>query len=416
MALIVQKYGGTSVGDLEKIKNVAKRVIKSYDAGNDLVVVLSAMAGETDRLLSLAKNIAEKEPDRRETDSLSSTGEQVTISLFSIFLKSIGYKSCSLLGYQVKVLTDNFYGSARIIDIEADKIKKLLKDRYIVVVAGFQGCDKDGNITTLGRGGSDTSAAAVAASLKADICEIYTDVDGVFTADPNICTKAQKLPKISYDEMLEMARAGAKVLHSRSVEFAKKFNVKLHVRSSFNYKEGTMVMQEDKDMEKLVVSGVTSSKNFAQITITDVPDKPGTVAKIFEPIVEAKILVDTIVQNNKLNSQTDVTITVPEADYENALKLTKETANKMKAGEVYGNKNIAKISITGVGMQSHSGVALTMFRALAKENINIILITTSEIRLSCIIEDKYAELAVRVLHTAFGLDSDQGNVSLYYKN
>ncbi len=415
MALIVQKYGGTSVGDLEKIKNVAKRVIKGYDAGNDMVVVLSAMAGETDRLLSLAHAIGGKNPDKREMDSLASTGEQITVSLLSIYLNSIGYKASSLLGSQIKVLTDNFYGNARIIDIDGDKIKRLLKEKNIVVIAGFQGCDKEGNITTLGRGGSDTSAAAVAAALKADVCEIYTDVDGVFTTDPNICGKARKLSKISYDEMLEMARAGAKVLHSRSVEFAKKFNVKLHVRSSFNEEEGTMVMHEDADMEKMLVSGITTDKNCTQITIKDLPDKPGVAAKIFSPIAESKILVDMIVQNNKFGEKTDMTFTVPETGHEKALELAEKATKEIGGGEVFCKKNIAKVSVIGVGMQSHAGVAATMFSTLAKENINIILITTSEIRISCVIEKKYAELAVQALHTAFGLDKDQETVSVYYK-
>jgi len=413
MSLIVQKYGGTSVANFEKIRRVAERISQEYDKGNDMVVVLSAMAGDTDRLINLTEQIYGSF-EKRELDVLLATGEQTTVSLLAMTLQAMGYRSCSLQGYQVRVITDSCYGNARIIDIEPERIRELLEKRIIVVVAGFQGSDSEGNITTLGRGGSDTSAVAISAALKADLCEIYTDVDGVFTADPSICSKAQKLPKISYDEMLEMASLGAKVLQSRSVEFAKKYNIPVYVRSSFNDKEGTMVVQEDTDMEKLVVSGVTCSKADARITLKKIPDQPGIAAKIFTPISEAGVVVDMIIQNTRLGGQTDLTFTVPKVDYENALQISSKVAKDIGAEDVFGDKNIAKVSVTGVGMKSNSGVASTMFSTLASDNINIILISTSEIRVSCVIEEKYAELAVQILHAAFGLDGDQANVSIYY--
>ncbi|MCD4764851.1 MAG: aspartate kinase [Desulfobacterales bacterium] len=405
MGLIVQKYGGTSVADLERIRYVANRVAKTLDRGNNVVVVLSAMAGATDGLLDMAGRITDS-PEKRELDVLLATGEQTTAALLSITLKSMNYPAKSLLGYQAEVLTNRDFGNARIVDIGAGRIKELVEKNNIVVVAGFQGCDPDGNITTLGRGGSDTSAVAIATAIKADICEIYTDVDGIYTADPNICKKARKLDKISYDEMLEMSSLGAKVLQIRSVEFAKKYNVPVHVRSSFSEEEGTMVVNEDSEMEHLVVSGITCNKNEARITLKKVPDQPGIAAKIFSPLAESGILVDMIIQNTRAGGMTDLTFTVAKTDYNRALEISKKVAEEIKAEEVLSAENIAKISVTGVGMKSHSGVASKMFSTLANENINIRLISTSEIRISCVIEEKYAELAVRVLHSAFGLDRE----------
>ena len=406
MGLIVQKYGGTSVADLERIRNVAKRVAKTFDKGNNVVVVLSAMAGVTDSLINMANQITDS-PERRELDVLLATGEQTTAALLSITLKSMNYSAESLLGYQAEVLTNRDFGNARIVDIGAGRIKELVEKNNIVVVAGFQGCDPDGNITTLGRGGSDTSAVAIATAIKADVCEIYTDVDGIYTADPNICKKARKLDKISYDETLEMSSLGAKVLQIRSVEFAKKYNVPVHVRSSFSEEEGTMVVNEDSEMEHLVVSGITCNKNEARITLKKVPDQPGIAAKIFSPLAESGILVDMIIQNTRAGGLTDLTFTVAKTDYNRALEISKKVAEEIKAEEVLSAENIAKISVTGVGMKSHSGVASTMFSTLAAENINIRLISTSEIRISCVVEEKYAELAVRVLHSAFGLDKEE---------
>ena len=405
MSLIVQKYGGTSVANIERIQHVAKRVSKTYDQGHEVVVILSAMAGITDSLINMAGNITD-EPDKRELDVLLATGEQTTSALLAITLKSMNYPAQSLLGHQAEVLTDHCHGNARILDIRADRIKELLKDRYIVVVAGFQGCDPEGDITTLGRGGSDTSAVAIAAVLKADVCEIYTDVDGVYTADPNICPQARKLGAISYDEMLNMASLGAKVLQIRSVGFAKKYNIPVHVRSSFSEEEGTMVVNEDSGMERLVVSGVTHDKNQARITLKKVPDKPGVAAKIFTPVADAGIVVDMIIQNTRRGGQTDLTFTVPRGSFKQALEMEKKIAAEIGAEDVFGDVKIAKVSVIGVGMKDHSGVAAIMFAALAKENINIMMISTSEIRISCIIEEKYTELAVQVLHTAFGLDKD----------
>ena len=405
MALIVQKFGGTSVADTQRIRHVATRVLKTHERGNDVVVILSAMAGMTDRLIGLA-NEATETPDPRELDVLLATGEQTTAALLAMILKGMGHKAQSLLGHQAEVVTDCEYGNARILEIGTDRIKRLLAGRNIVVVAGFQGTDIKGNITTLGRGGSDTSAVAIAAALKADVCEIYTDVDGIYTADPNICPRARKIKEISYDEMLNMASLGAKVLQIRSVGFAKKYNIPVHVRSSFSEEEGTMVVQEDSVMEQLVVSGVTHDLNQARITLKKVPDQPGIAAKIFSPISEAGILVDMIIQNTRAAGQTDLTFTVPTADYKRAMEMQQRLAEKIGTEEVFGDPHIAKVSVIGVGMKNHSGVASLMFNALARENINIIMISTSEIRISCIIEEKYTELAVRVLHTAFGLDRE----------
>jgi aspartate kinase len=406
MSLIVQKYGGTSVADIERIQNVAKRVAKTYKKGNDVVVILSAMAGVTDELIEMAQQVTSS-PDSRELDVLLATGEQTTAAMLAIALQSMKYPAQSLLGYQAEVITDCSFGNARIVDIGANRIKELIKDRIIVVVAGFQGCDPNGNITTLGRGGSDTSAVAIAATLNADVCEIYTDVDGVYTADPNICEKARKIDTISYDEMLNMASLGAKVLQIRSVGFAKKFNVPVHVRSSFNEEEGTMVVNENSGMEGLIVTAVTHDKNQARITLKKVPDQPGVAEKIFSPIAESGIIVDMIIQNTRAGGKTDLTFTVPTADMDRALAIASKIAEEIGAEDVFGDKNIAKVSVIGVGMKNHSGVASTMFGALARANINIIMISTSEIRISCVIEEDYTELAVRVLHTAFGLDKQE---------
>lgn len=405
MGIIVQKFGGTSVADLERIRNVAKRIAKTFDQGNDVVVVLSAMAGVTDSLIDMANQVAVS-PDKRELDVLLATGEQTTAALLAMTLQSMRYPAKSILGYQAEIITNRNFGSARIIEIGADRIKKLIEKRNIVVIAGFQGCDQEGNITTLGRGGSDTSAVAITAALNADKCEIFTDVDGIYTADPNICEKARKLSAISYDEMLEMSGLGARVLQIRSVEFAKQYNVPVHVRSSFSEEEGTMVVNEDSVMERLIVSGITHSKDAARITLKKVPDQPGVAAKIFSPIADVKILVDMIIQNTRAQGLTDLTFTVSKKDYKKALEIEKQVAEEIGAEKVFGDENIAKVSVTGVGMRSHSGVASKMFATLAGENINILMISTSEIRISCIIEEKYAELAVRTLHKAFGLDKD----------
>lgn len=403
MALIVQKYGGTSVANIEKIKNVAQKAIKEKKAGNEVVVVLSAMAGETDRLISLAHQAAET-PDEREYDSLISTGEQVTISLLSIVLNSLGYRARSLLGFQVKILTDKAHKKARISVIDTEAIKKELKHGTIAIIAGFQGVDEDNNITTLGRGGSDTSAVALAAALKADQCDIYTDVDGVYTTDPNICSKARRLDKISYDEMLEMAMTGAKVLQPRSVEMAKKYNVPVYVKSTFTDEGGTLVTKEDKEMEKEIISGITYDRDQAKITVVHVPDKPGVAATLFTPLSEHNISVDMIIQNVSADGFTDLTFTVSKKDMKQAQKIVETTAKAVGAKKVEVDDDVAKVSIIGVGMVSHSGVAAKMFKTMANESINIMMISTSEIKISCIIQRKYTELAVTALHDAFGLE------------
>jgi len=405
MSLIVQKYGGTSVGSIEKIKGVAKKVIKRYNEGNSMVVVLSAMSGQTDGLINLAHEISE-DPDAREMDVLMSTGEQVSIALFCIALKSMGYDSKSLLGFQVGIRTDQIYGKAKIQEIKTERIKNNLDAARIVAVAGFQGMDSDDNITTLGRGGSDTTAVALAAALNADVCEIYTDVDGVYTTDPNVCPKARKMDFISYEEMLEMASLGAKVLEIRAVELAKKFNVPIHVRSTFTNERGTMVVAETKDMEKVLVSGVAFNKNEARITVSKVPDKPGIASQIFKPLVKEGIVVDMIIQNTSDDGFTDLTFTVIKPDFLRSMKLLSSVAKEIGADRVLGDENIAKVSIIGVGMRAHAGVAQKMFETLSGENINIVMISTSEIKVSCVIEEKYTELAVRVLHKAFGLEDD----------
>jgi len=403
MARIVQKYGGTSVGTIEKIKAVAERVIEAFREGNQMVVVLSAMAGQTDGLITMAKEIS-PDPDLRELDVLMSTGEQVSVALFAIALKSMGYDARSLLGFQAAIHTDDLHGKARIQDIEIERIIRNLEVGRIVTVAGFQGLDARGDITTLGRGGSDTTAVALAAALDADVCEILTDVDGVYTTDPNVCRKAQKMDFISYDEMLEMASMGAKVLEIRAVEFAKKFNVPIHVRSTFNKERGTMVVAETKDMEKVAVSGVAYNKNEARITIRKVPDQPGVASRIFDPIFRAGIIVDMIVQNTSQDGFTDLTFTVPKGDFYKTMKLVSDVGEDVGAETVMGDEDIAKVSIIGVGMRVHAGIAKKMFSALAEKNINIMMISTSEIKISCVIEEEYTELAVRVLHDTFGLD------------
>jgi len=404
MALVVQKYGGTSLGDIDRIRNVARRIIHTRDEGHRVVVVVSAMAGETDKLIRLARQVT-PDPDEREMDVLVSTGEQVTIALLAMTLKSMGCDAKSYLGFQIKIATDSAFGKARITGIESEKVLEDLRNGRVVVVAGFQGVDESENITTLGRGGSDTTAVAVAAAIRADVCEIYTDVDGVYTTDPNICPKARKLSRISYDEMLEMASLGAKVLQIRSVEFAKKYDVPIHVRSSFNDNPGTIVCKEEREMERVVVSGVTYNKNEAKIEIMRVPDVPGVAAKLFKPIADANIVVDMIIQTTSTEKGcADLAFTVPKTDFSRALKIVKEGVREIGGKEVLSDENIAKVSIIGVGMRSHSNVAAQMFSALATEGINIQMISSSEIKISCVIDSKYTELAVRALHDAFGLD------------
>ncbi len=405
MALVVQKFGGTSVGDIDKIRHVASLARKCKEVGNDVVVVVSAMAGETNKLVDLCTTMMER-PDPREYDVVVSTGEQVTIGLLAMALKTMGVEAISLLGSQIAIHTDDVYTKARIQKIDIEKIMKHLKEDRIVIVPGFQGIDTLGNITTLGRGGSDTSAVAVAAALKADACEIYTDVEGIYTTDPNMVVDARKIDRISYDEILEMASQGAKVLQIRSVEFAKKYNVPLHVRSTFTEAEGTWVTKEDKGMEKVVVSGVTCDKNEAKVSILRVPDKPGIAARIFGSIAEANINVDMIIQNISIDGFTDMTFTVPRIDLAQAMDIVNEVCEEIGAKDVVTEDKVAKVAVIGTGMRSHSGVASKMFKALSDEGINIMMISTSEIKVSCVVEKKYAELAVRVLHEAFDLGTE----------
>ncbi|MBP1746130.1 MAG: aspartate 4-kinase [Deltaproteobacteria bacterium] len=406
--LVVQKYGGTSVADIDRIKNVAKRVISYREKGDKVVVVLSAMSGETDRLLNLAHSI-DKFPDEREVDVLISTGEQVTSALLAITLKNMLCDAVSMQGHQVRIITDSSYTKARIAAVEKDRLAAELDKGRVVVVSGFQGIDEKGDITTLGRGGSDTTAVALAAALQADVCEIYTDVDGVYTTDPNICDKARRLDKISYDEMLEMASLGAKVLQIRSVELAKKYSVPVLVKTSFGEGPGTLVCKEDEimSMEKVVIAGVTYNKNEAKVTVRKVPDKPGMAAKIFTALSDAKIVVDVIVQNVSKKDKTDITFTVAKADAKKAYKIMDDMAKKIGAEGVTIDEDIAKVSIVGSGMMSHAGIASKMFAVLAEEGINIEAITTSEIKLSCVIESKYGQLAVQALHKAFKLDKEE---------
>ena len=399
MALLVQKFGGSSVADAEKIMNVARRVAASAP-GNQMVVVVSAMGKTTDGLLGLARQISST-PDLREMDMLLSTGEQVTIALLSMALQSLGLKAKSFTGPQIGMRTDHSHTQARITQIDADRVRRALDTGEIAVVAGFQGLSDEDEITTLGRGGSDLTAVALAAALKADVCEIYTDVDGVYTADPNIVPDARKLARVAYDEMLELASLGAKVLQTRSVEFAKKYGVTVHVRSTFRPDPGTLVTKEEAGMEQAVVTGVTHDRSQAKISILRVPDRPGIAARVFGAISAKNIVVDMIVQNISQDGYTDMSFTLPRGDHARAVADLSEVVREIGARGIVHDERVAKVSIVGVGMRSHSGVASTMFATLAREGINIQMISTSEIAVSCVIEDKYAELAVRSLHDAF---------------
>lgn len=403
MALIVQKYGGTSVGTIERIHRVADRVAQTQREGHQVVVVLSAMSGETDRLLKLAHE-ATPNPDERELDMLLSTGERVTIALLAMELRGRGINARSFTGRQVGIITNSAHTKARIARVTADRIREALGNGVIPVVAGFQGINEQSDVTTLGRGGSDLTAVALAAALKADRCIIFTDVDGVYTADPNIVPAARRIEKISYEEMLEMASLGAKVLQTRSVEFAAKFNVPVEVNSSFKEGRGTLVTKEDADMEAVAVAGVTGDRNQAKITIIGVPDKPGIAARIFGPVAQANINVDMIIQNISQAALTDLSFTIPRADLKKAEPIIQSVAKDIDAKSVSITEAIAKVSLVGVGMRSHSGVAAKMFEVLSREGINIMMISTSEIKISCVIDEKYLELAMRALHTAFGLD------------
>ena len=402
MSLIVPKYGGTSVGDIERIKLVAERIVTVKSEGHDLVVVVSAMAGETDRLLSLAAQVSDA-PDERELDVIIATGEQISIGLLALAIQQRGHRARSFTGSQVRIQTDTAHTKAKILSVEVDRVRLALREGAIAIVAGFQGVTAEEEVTTLGRGGSDLTAVAMAAALKADLCEIHTDVDGVYTADPNLVPEARKLARISYDEMLEMASLGAKVLQARAVEYAKNYDVPVHVRSSFNAGQGTLVVREDMEMEKVVVSGIAYNKNEAKITVLRVADRPGIAAKLFTRVAEANIVVDMIVQNISQDGSTDISFTVPKPDYPKAMQIVSGVAKEIGAPQVVGDDKIAKVSIVGVGMRTHSGVAARMFEALAGEKINIMMISTSEIKVSCVIDAKYAELAVRVLHDVFDL-------------
>lgn len=403
MALIVQKYGGTSVGTVERIQNVASRVAKWRENGHDVVVVVSAMSGETNRLTALAHEINSR-PSTRELDVLLSTGEQVTIALLSMALHNLGLDAKSYTGAQVHILTDAVHSKARILDIEHRKIHEDLSAGRVVVVAGFQGTDEHGNITTLGRGGSDTTAVALAAALKADECQIYTDVDGVYTTDPRVEPDARRLKSITYEEMLEMASLGAKVLQIRSVEFASKYNVRLRVLSSFDEGEGTLITSEEDNMEQALISGIAFNRDEAKLTVVGVPDQPGVAHNILGPIGRANIEVDMIIQNVGDDNTTDFTFTVHRNDYDKALEILNGVAKELGAKQVTGDTKIVKLSLVGVGMRSHAGIASTMFETLANEGINIRMISTSEIKISVVIDEKYLELGVRALHTAFNLE------------
>jgi aspartate kinase len=408
VALLVQKFGGTSVGSVERIKNVARRCLAAQRAGNQVVLIVSAMSGETNRLLALAHDVS-RIPDEREMDVIAATGEQVSAALMALAIQAEGGQARSLLGHQVKILTDGAFTKARIRTIEGSKIFSTVEKGKIAVVAGFQGVDEHGDITTLGRGGSDTSAVAVAAAIGASACEIYTDVDGVYTTDPNVCPTAQKIARISYEEMLELASLGAKVLQIRSVEIAMNYGVPIHVRSSFSDVEGTWVTKEDNVLEDIVVSGIAFDKNEARVLLVGVEDKPGVVAKIFGSIAEKNVSVDMIIQSvstlpsTKKTPHTDVTFTVTKADLERAKPTIEEVARDVGAREVRYDEDVVKVSIVGLGMRSHAGVAAKMFRVLADESINIQAISTSEIKVSCLVAAKYTELAVRALHDAFEL-------------
>ena len=407
MALIVQKFGGTSVGSVERIQQVADKIKKFREQGDDIVVVVSAMSGETNRLIDLAKQITDGRPVPRELDVMVSTGEQVTIALLAMALIKRDVPAISYTGSQVRILTDSAHTKARILQIDDQRLRADLKAGRVVVVAGFQGVDEHGNITTLGRGGSDTTAVALAAALKADECQIYTDVDGVYTTDPRVVSRARRLEKITFEEMLEMASLGSKVLQIRSVEFAGKYNVPLRVLHSFKEGPGTLITIDDEEesMEQPIISGIAFNRDESKLTIRGVPDTPGVAFKILGPISAANIEVDMIVQNVAHDNTTDFTFTVNQIDYDNALRILEKTASEIGARVVHGDPSIAKVSIVGVGMRSHAGVASRMFEALAKEGINIQMISTSEIKVSVVIEEKYLELAVRALHTAFELDA-----------
>jgi aspartate kinase len=403
MALLVQKYGGTSVGTIEKIQHVASQIEKAHRNGHQLVVVLSAMSGETDRLWKLAHEIAEH-PDDRELDVLLSSGERVTIALMSMELRARGVQARSFTGRQVGIMTDSSHTRARIAKVMTDRVEESLQKGAIPIVAGFQGVNEHADVTTLGRGGSDLTAVALAAALKADRCVIFTDVDGVYTADPNIVPDAKRLAKLSYEEMLELASLGAKVLQARSVEFAAKYGVPVEVKSSFQEGEGTLVTQEDADMERAVVSGVTGDRNQAKVTVVGLPDRPGIAAYLFGKVAGASILVDMIIQNvSHQDALTDISFTVPKSDLGRARKLVEKIVEEIGAKSVEVTENIVKISLVGVGMRSHSGVASRMFETLSREQINIMMISTSEIKISCVLEEKYLELAIRALHQEFGL-------------
>lgn len=403
MNLIVQKYGGTSVGDIERILAVAQRVSECHARGNRVVAVVSAMAGETDRLFGLAKEIIAT-PRGRELDVLLSTGEQVTIALLTITLHGLGVKARSFTGAQVRISTDATYNKARIVDINAASITRALALGEVAVVAGFQGVNDDGDITTLGRGGSDTTAVAIAAALKADECQIYTDVDGVFTTDPRIVPEARRLDRVTYEEMLEMSSLGAKVLQIRAVEFASKYRVPLRVLSSFHDGPGTLITSEDNIMEKAILSGVTLNRDEAKLTVLGVPDRPGVASAILGPVAKANIEVDMIVQNMGADGTTDFTFTVHRNDYDMATSILQDIALKLEARAIEGDKKIVKISVVGVGMRSHAGIASRMFAALASEGINIQMISTSEIKISVVVDEKYSELGVRTLHAEFELE------------
>ena len=404
MATIVQKFGGTSVGSVDRIQNVARRAVATHRQGNRVVVVVSAMAGETNRLVDLASKIS-KSPHHREIDVLLASGEQVSIGLVALAICEQGVEARSFLGHQVRISTDDAHGMARITDIEANSVVAALDSGKIVVIAGFQGINAAGEITTLGRGGSDLSAVAMAAAVQADVCEIYTDVDGIYTTDPRICDKARKIERITFQEMLELASLGAKVLQTRSVEFAMKYRVPIHVRSSFLETEGSWVVPEEEGMEGAVVTGVAYDRNTAKITAMGVPDRPGMVASLLGPLAAAGINVDVIIQNASVDGHTDVTFTVPRDELQRAFDMATETTTKIGAGMVLADDRVTEVSVVGAGMRSEPGVALRMFHALGDAGINIQLISTSEIKISCVIQERYTELAVRVLHEAFGLDS-----------
>jgi aspartate kinase len=401
VALIVQKYGGTSVANLERIQSVARRVVQNVRAGHRVAVVVSAMAGETNALVELARQAGGERPDPREYDALVAQGEQKTAPLLALAIQRLGCPARSFSAAQMGFRTDSDFTRARILSIDADRLRALLETGAVAVLPGFQGIDEEGNVTTIGRGGSDTSAVAVAGALAADVCEIYTDVDGVFTSDPNLVSGARKLDRISYEEMLEMASAGAKVLQIRSVKLAMQYAVPLHVRSSFHEREGTWVTREEDVMESLVVSGVTYNRNEAKIRVRGVKDQPGVAASLFSPISAAGIVIDMIIQNSGQDGSTDMTFTVPRPDYASALEIARRVAAEVGAREVEGDTAIAKISVVGLGMKDHAGVASRMFEVLAAEGINIQMISTSEIKISVVIDEKYTELAVRALHAAF---------------